>query len=82
MSAVMKSATVVAIGERAAIPGPADPHTGAPARVPTMSLTIVLGKGTAGEQRSTFMLLESDYDALGRPAYGAAIDVTLTNPAI
>lgn len=78
MASVTKQAKVVAIGEHGALPGPTDPATQLVTRVPTMTLTIVLGLGTSGEQRQTFMLLEADYVALGRPGYGADITVTLS----
>jgi hypothetical protein len=58
-------------------PNPQDPE-GAPLVIPTMTLGLVLGRDTRGEQRVTFMVLEMDYEALGRPGFGDEVDVTLT----
>ena len=69
---VTKHATLFTISEGASLPD------GQGGEVDTMSLGIVLGKGTPGEQRVTFMVLASDYEELGSPGFGAAIDVTLT----
>lgn len=78
MASVSKQALVNSIGESAPIAGPPDPTTGEPTTVETMTMGILLGKDTSGEQRLVFMLLADDYDALGRPGYGDAIDITLT----
>ena len=71
MASVDKSATVYTISESAPIANPAG------GTIDTMSLGIVLGKDTPADHRVSFMVLASDYAALGSPGYGAAITVTL-----
>lgn len=73
MGSVTKHATLFTISESAPIPD------GTGGEIATMSLGIVLGKDTPGEQRVMFMVLATDYEALGSPGFGSAIDVSLTS---
>lgn len=79
MAAVTRDATVIALAKGPDVPA-TDPTTGAPIKLPSLQLTVVLAEGTATEQRPSFLILESDYDSLGRPGFGDPVSITLSVP--
>ena len=77
MAPVTKQAKIVTVSESSELVM-RDESGAEVGRVPTVTMNVVLGEATPGEQRVGFMILEADYDALGRPGIGSAIEVTLS----
>ena len=76
MASVEKEATLVVIAENTTFNVPAD-NEGNIETIETMTLVVVLDKGTPAEQRINFMIRDSDYEALGMPSFGETLTITL-----
>lgn len=80
MATVTKIAYICGIGEAAPLVETVD---GEQVQVPTMTLSVLLGRGTPGEQRQSFMVLQQDYTDLDSPSFNDQVAITLsTGPDI